>query len=253
MSSSNPVLFISGPPFSAKMWEKTRARLEAQGVKTVAVDLLDAARGVACVSNLAEHLAARIQEMPTPPLLVAHGTAVPVVSRAAVRAQPAGLVLTNGPLHEPDFAARALAAVPRSLLSQLILRPRLWLRYLASSAGLRRAVINPYVMDHDMVVAVCGPLVQTAENREAVAIFIKDLCMPRPPAPAFAGPTLLIWGDADPLYPIHVAQQQVLENSKTELVFVEGGQHLHPIERPWAIADAIRDWWAEQRTMTSMS
>lgn len=240
MSTSQHVLFLAGPPFSEQLWSQVQRRLEDQGLTTRAIPMLVAGSSP-CMTSAAERVAEQIENTPSP-VLVAHGSAIPIALRASVRTRPRGLVLTNGVLDRPDPFLRALSQIPHPILSRGVLRPAVWLRYLASSVGLRRAVINPYVMDRDMVVAVCGPLVETRDKRDQFTVFLKDLCKPRPPLPAFDGPTLLAWGDADRLYPPHLVREYDRELKRNKVVFIPGGQHLHPIERPWALADHIRDW-----------
>jgi len=96
-------------------------------------------------------------------------------------------------------------------------------------------------------------MVETAEQRKNLSAFLKDLTAPRPMPPSFDGPTLLVWGNADPLYPSSIADIGRRRFSNLDQREIPGGQHLHPIERPWAIAEHILNWLQEKSTATSMS
>ncbi|MDP2309227.1 MAG: alpha/beta hydrolase [Pseudomonadota bacterium] len=199
-------------------------------------------------SDRAAVIAEQIDRGPT--VLVAHGLAVPAAVAAALLTPPVALVMSNGPLRRLDPFTRALAGLCATrpgggLLQHSLLRPQPWLGWLASSAGLRRAVVNPYVMDRDTVAALCGPLVATKEGRAAVAAYLGSL-RELPDPRALRCPVLLLWGDADPLYPSEEAA--FLESALTGAQHrsVPGGQHVHPEERPWEMADRLAAWLAEQ-------
>ena len=65
--------------------------------------------------------------------------------------------------------------------------------------------------------------------------------LPKEP-PAWEGPTLLLWGDRDPLYSAAVADEARRWLPAAEHRAIPGGQHFHPVERPWFFADALAEW-----------
>jgi len=240
------LMFVAGPPASAAMWADLSRRIESEhGIPAEAVELFSPAPEDPTVAGLARGLAERLNNSP-PCVLVAHGTAVPVAWRAASHARPAGLVLSNGPVRALDPILKALSQAARSprLLAETVLRPVVLQRWLASSAGLRRTVVNPYVMDRDTVVRLSDPILATPEQRRAVAVFLRDLAKQDDVPPRYDGPTLLCWGDGDPLYPAAVAEEALGELPRGQHVRVPGGQHFHPVERPWYMADEVADWLA---------
>ena len=238
------LMLVAGPPASAAMWEDVSRRLESEhGCSTETVELFSPTPPAPTVAGLARDLAERVRAS-SPCVLVAHGTAVPVAWRAASEAQAAGLVLSNGPVRALDPILKALSQAARSprLLAETVLRPAVLQRWLASSAGLRRTVVNPYVMDRDTVVRLSDPILATTEQRRAVAEFLRDLVRQADVPPPYEGPTLLCWGDADPLYPAEAAEDALVSLPNGEHVSVPGGQHFHPVERPWYIADEVAAW-----------
>jgi len=191
-----------------------------------------------------ELLAREIGELPT--VVIAHGLAVPAAIAAALRRPPAALVLSNGPIRRLDAVTAAFARLVSSRPGAAVfehgaLRPRAWLGWLASSAGLRRAVVNPYVMDRDTVAALCGPLVASPADRRALTSYLRSL-RDLPDATSLRCPVLLLWGDRDPLYPPEEASFLEAALPGAEHLAVPGGQHVHPEERPWETADRVDRW-----------
>ncbi len=245
------VLLVAGPPGSAVLWSSVRARWEGV-LHAEAVELFEPVPADPTVQGLAQRLADRVASAPRPLAVVAHGTAVPVALAAASLSPPARLVLSDGPIHRLDPFTRALASlcrVPR-IAANTLLQPAFLERWLSSSAGLRRAVVNPYVMDRDTVVALLAPLVRTPQSRLALARFLGSLPEAVRSPHRFEGPTLLCWGELDPLYPIQMADEARRWLPRATTVSIPGGQHMHPEERPWEIADQVAAWLTREPTTT---
>lgn len=240
-----PVLLVAAPPYTAPLWADVAARLQPRA-DVRSVELLTAAGHAPTVDGQADHLAALAAECPRAPVLVAHGLACPAAMRAASAVPGCRLVLCNGPLVHLDPVTRALARAARvpGLLPALLLRPPVILGWLSSSLGLRRAVRNPYVMDRDTVVAVCGPLFATPERRRAVAAYLGSLPAAVRSTPVLADEVTLLWGDEDVLYPPWQLDDARAVLPSLRHVAVPGGRSLHPVERPWLVADAIADLFA---------
>lgn len=231
------VLFLSGPPFGAALWREVQARVG----RGRAASILEF--GAGGPADRGRALAAAVAPGT---VVVAHGTAVPAAVEAGLSAAlpPGGLVLVNGPVTRVDPVLRALAGVLAAPGGGAVLRPAPWLRWLASSAGLRRAVVNPYVMDRDTVAAICGPVVASAEGRDAAARYLRSLAEPLPDPRRLAVPVLAAWGDDDLLYPASEADFIESVNPRCRHARIPGGKHLHPVERPWALADLVSEWTA---------
>lgn len=229
-----PVVLLTGPP--AGRWVFLEVQRRMAPLRTVALDLFSAERGplepAALTTLLAEVLRAVGARA-----VCAHGLAVPIALALTPEATPL-VVLTNGPVDRLDPVTRALSALPEATLRQLF-RPAWFRRWLRSSLGLRRLVANPYVMDHDTVVALSESWVRGATERAAAARWVsgfsRDLALPRG-----AGPTCIaIWGDSDPLYPLSALDGLRATGGLGALRTVPGGRHFHPLERPWALADVL--------------
>lgn len=224
------------------MWSGVLARLEHHGLRARAVSLFSTPPPDASVQGLAQLL---LDQTTPSDVLIAHGTAAPVALAAAATRAPTALVLVNGAVGALDPATRTLCASAKLPgFARTTLQPAFWNRWLASSAGLRRTVVNPYVMDRDTVVALTQPYLASLAHRQAVARFYAQLPGAVAEPPAVSCPTLLLWGDEDPLYPSHVADSARRWIPQAELLVVPGGQHFHPVERPWAMADLLAEWWA---------
>ena len=238
------IVLVAGPPVSARLWDGVVDRLRHLGHDAEALELFDPAPANPSVPALAATVRAALGGHDDP-ILVAHGTAVPVALAAAQGANLGALVLTNGALGGLHPVTRAICMAARipGLISKVGLHPLIWQRWLASSVGLRRAVVNPYVMDRDTVVALSAPYLKSGAHRRAVTQYLAELPDAVAEVPAPNAPTLLLWGDEDPLQPMHVADSSRRWLPRAEVQAVPGGQHLHPVERPWAFADALDAWW----------
>ena len=232
-------LFLAGPPAGRHLWDAVLQRVQTRGATASAIDILTVGQGCQSPADWVSKLAVRLQEE-APCILVAHGTAVPLAMHAAAQAPPAGLVLTNGPLGTMTPAMRAMC---RSLK---VLGPRAAIKLLASPAGLRRTVVNPYVWDYDTVVTICGPLFEDTHARGLTQGFMGALQeWTQTPATAAAN-TTHIYGDSDTaLSPLNKDNIQ----NQSSIQIIEGGHHYHPLERPWEIADRVVDW--AQSTLTT--
>jgi pimeloyl-ACP methyl ester carboxylesterase len=164
----------------------------------------------------------------------------------AVEALHAGLmrrlVLTNGPVARADWALRLAGPLLRSPAGRALLRRGPVQAALASSAGGRRLVVNPYVMGRDTVASTTGSAFSSPARRAALRRLLSELSTWEGRPTASGPPVLLLWGDEDPLYPASVADAAgaLIPTARHERI--PGGQHLHVLERPWALADAARAW-----------
>ena len=238
MSGQHDILFLSGPPVSEGLWRIAAPRVESRiGARCEVASVLRYGDGWrAAADALAEELRVR------PRIVVAHGLALPAAIGAAAQVAPPLLVLANGPLAELDPVHTVLARAARggaAVLAQTLLRPGVWLPLLASSVALRRAVVNPYAMDRDIVDALAGPLVADPAGRASVARWWASLAERWPDPASLACPLTLAWGDEDALFPASAASSLAARRPAIVHVRVPGARWLWPEERPWALADAI--------------
>ncbi len=235
------IWLLAGPPFGAELFRAALPRLRASraDVGVVALSVVEAGAGW---QASAERLAAQVSEGD---VVVAHGLAVPVAiamdGLARALGAPLGAIaLVNGPLERLDPVASAvvrLAHWPGA--AHTLFRAAPWLAWLRSSAGLRRAVNNPYAMDRDTVAALCGPLVADAARRAALVAWLRSLRAPWPSAATITSPLTLLWGDNDDLHPLGEADAIGAKRPPGVLRVAPGGRFVWPEELPWAFADAV--------------
>ena len=243
-------LFVTGPPFDAPLWDAVVRRIRNHGHSASAVEMFDGGDG--SIDFESNRLAERILTTKRPIVLVAHGTAVPAAIEACRKLQPDGLVLSNGPLYHTDLFTRLLirwAKLPAAV-TQKVVSPKRSMSFLASSMGLRRLVVNPYVMDHDTTVMVCGPIFASTARFDRMRSYLKTLMnFDWTNAPADV-PILVCYGDDDPISTRNIEHFLNKNQSNIETIPVPGGRYLHPIERPWELADRCVDWAENSLTTT---
>ena len=166
---------------------------------------------------------------------------MPLALHLARRVSIRLLVLSNGPIGSLDPVAAAVSRIARFAGPALRTwsRPTLANTSLASSACLRRLVVNPYVMERDTVNQLTQSWTADRLRRRAAVRWMRDLPRLVADAPSPTVPTLLVWGDEDVLYPSYQADQATGLGPDIVQVRVPGGRHLHIVERPWELADQV--------------
>ena len=240
--------FIAGPPFAGTMWADVLDRMANNGLNARCWDMLEAGSG--SLNAETKRLVADIEAADDDIVLVGHGAALPLLNAVNSQTDLAGLVFSNGPLGQYDLITKGLTTFAALPMAMIGFSSRLAVPFLASSAGLRRTVVNPYVMDHDMTVAICKPILGDRTQRARALCYLKSL--PKHPVPpnTTPTPTLLCWGDADPLSAGTYASFKPAVSYHITKTPVEGGQYFYPIERPWAMADTISSWASKHQTTT---
>lgn len=230
-----PILMVAGPPIGAIVFDQVQRRLAPR--RTVAVELVQTPPAEASLEGLARRLAQVVEETKASAVL-AHGLAVPV----AMRLQGVRVYISNGPIQKPEVRLRSLATAGQSTLAQLVLQPGLATRWMASSAGLRRAVVNPYVMDRDTVVRISEAVLASAETRQTASAWIKAAGGDVGSGWAVdISEVFGIWGDSDPLYPVAQLRKVLKGPSANAPSIIPGGRNMHLIERPWELADRVAE------------
>ena len=236
------IWFISGPPFDTAIWRAVEARVQTLGFSAHSWACLTAGSG-----DIAEELARLSTDLDGSTgsvILVGHGSALPLVKAASSHPAVTGVVLSNGPgakLARLNRLWSRLFSMPQPL-RQGLLGPTLMMPFLQSSVGLRRTVVNPYVMDHDTVVAICEPIFSDADRLKRAAVYFKSLSSLPDISLGEDVQILLCWGDSDPL---GADTYSVIDQDGASNIAhspIPGGRFMHPVERPWELADRVANW-----------
>lgn len=223
---------IAGPPFGPGLYDEVIARLRQNGLDASTLDPF-------ATSGTIKDMISCIQEkVGSGDVMVAHGSAVPLVAAATNQHCVKALYLSNGPINHLDPAMTFFSKPPK-WIRKAMLQPLWLLPAFRSSAGLRRLVVNPYVMDHDTIVRVCKPLKESPAHRKNYAAYMGEIQGMLPISQPTAEKIYLIWANSDLLYPTHQASRILSEWQNAQAIEIEGAKHLHPIESPWALADII--------------
>jgi hypothetical protein len=230
-----PILLIAGPPLGAIVFEHVQRRMAPR--RSIAVELVQVPIAQANLKGLSAKMD-EIVAATGASAVVAHGLAVPI----AMRVKGVRVYVSNGPLQHPESVMRGLTSAGQSTLAQLILQPALALRWMSSSAGLRRAVVNPYVMDRDTVVRLSQAVLATAETRKSAASWIKDVSAGIDQNWVVESSEVFgIWGDSDPLYPLGQLRKALGGPGANPPSVIPGGRNMHLVERPWELADRVME------------
>ena len=180
-------------------------------------------------------------------IIVGHGISIPLISTISEKSVAykdhinLSFVLSNGPLLNMDLVCSTFVKMPR-MLQHICISSPLSIPFLASSIAFRRLVVNPYVMDSDMIVRLCSKAFSDRKKTQKCLDYINtcDSFFPLSFSPIF--PILGCWGTLDVRYSLTTLTSFEMLYPNMERIDIEGGQHFHPIERPWAISDIIIDW-----------
>jgi hypothetical protein len=208
--------------------------------------------GDGSLASEANRIAHQIHASPQPVVLIAHGPAIPAAIEASHQHAPRGLILSNGPIESIDRFTRGLiqwARLPRTL-TETLMSPTRNLALLASSVGLRRLVVNPYVMDHDTIVTVCGPIFGSTDRLARVRFYLKSLANHSWKRPPNTLRILICQGDGGTVNSCNYESFIKSMAKGSESSPVPGGRYLHPIERPWELADRSITWAEKNLTTT---
>ena len=221
---------LSGPPFGEFFWTLVYDRLVEHGHK---VCVHTPVESHATLDQARENLSRTITSYDT---VVAHGLTVPLLLHFAQKHPIKRAFVSNGPLASLDPLCKTFTTIP-SILQRIYLHPSIAFRFFSSSIGMRRVVVNPYVMDKEVIARVCAPL-GNASFRKNCTTYLDDINSFIPPT-SIKTQLIAIWGDHDLLYPTTIATDLQNRYPNTKRFDIEGGKLLHPIERPWAMADLI--------------
>lgn len=232
------IICIPSPPFGQYFWEKVCERIAQSNRMTKIVTPF-----VEC-GNLEEaiqFLKNEIIQINDDVVILTHGSTLNLGLELSKNKAVKGIVLTNGSISKPSHIAQIGLKTPKWLLN-IMSQPDLATAIFSSSVGMRRWVVNPYVMNRDMVVMVCKEYLESETYRKNCINWIASHSLPISSAPCFETPILSIWGTHDTFHPLH--ERQKIENisPKHDAIEVPGGRYLHPLERPWETADAVLNW-----------
>ena len=244
------IWFISGPPFDTAIWKAVVARVHDLDCHARTWPCLTAGSGD--IAEEVARLTADLDRTDSDIILVGHGSALPLVRASCAHPRVAGLVLSNGPGLKLDRLNRLwvrLFSIPQPL-QQSVLGPTLMMPILQSSVGLRRTVVNPYVMDHDTVVAICEPIFSHEARRERAANYFRSLTDLPEIHLASDIQILFCWGDSDPIGAD--TYNDLLQVNAPNITHspIPGGRFMHLVERPWEFADRVVDWLRTWPTTT---
>ncbi|MEC8380146.1 MAG: alpha/beta hydrolase [Myxococcota bacterium] len=236
------IMCIPCPPFGTEYWTAVCNRLEDKKKPTKIVNPLSTASGLAEATQIMEdELSSSDEDI----VILTHGATLNLALALSAHPKVKGIVLSNGSVSKQSILARLGSIIPSSVL-KAALHPRISTKLFSSSLGMRRWVVNPYVMNHDMVVRVCNEFINDSKYRSNCLNWVGMNGLPLKPAADDSKPCLSIWGTHDIFHPL--SERQAIDGLFTDhtAVDVPGGRYLHGLERPWETADHILEWCSKK-------
>ena len=235
-----PLLLLSGLLCDETVWDGVALRL-ADVAQTRAI----AFAGLSSIEDMAQHV---LQAAPPRFALAGHSmggrVALEVLAQAPQRV--AGLALLNTGVHprgpgEPESRARLVALARNEGMSALAAE---WLPPMMGNNTARTAALMPgltAMVQRNTPQSHAGQIQALLDRPDAASVLA-----------TIEVPTLLLSGSEDRWSPVsqHAEMQTAIANAR--LVTITDAGHMAPVERPDAVAGALRDWLAEvQRPATS--
>ena len=187
--------------------------------------------------------------------LVANDSGCAIAQLVAVRhpQRVRSMLLTNGDVHEispPPQMKNSIAMARAGQYDQKIenhLRDRAYAR---SSKGIGgSAYMDPASFSDEAIDYYFKPLVSSPQRRRQLNLHLaafepNPLIAIEPQLRRCMAPTRMVWGTADPLFPVELAQWLDTVLAKSQGVrLVEGGRLFWPEELPDLLADEARALW----------
>jgi hypothetical protein len=240
-----PAFFlVTAPPFSARLFDEAASRLGLKAA-VVAPELFGSHSRNGRFDSLVEQLTGLLRTAPKGTILLGHGLALPLVRAAAEQVPSLLLVLTNGPLVRLDPISAGIAAMARrpsgaAIAARTLLHPSFLTAWMASSLGLRRCAVNPYVMDRETVARWISSWSDLPDRRSFLR-YLGDLTPSRIDRGGLAADTRLFWAESDLLYPAAEVERFRQRRNPGIHVTVPGARMGFPEETPWILADFLSD------------
>lgn len=238
------IMCIPSPPFGANYWTSVCKRLETKQLQTKIVTPLSTASGLAQATRTMDDALSSCEDNV---VLLTHGAMLSLAMALTSHPKIKGIVLSNGSVSKASPWAKLGRSIPTSFL-KMVLQPNISAQLFSSSLGMRRWVVNPYVMNHDMVVRVCEEFINNSQYKSNCLKWLGNNDIPLKPTANEKTPCLSIWGTHDIFHPLSERQAIDLLFSNHTAVDVPGGRYLHGLERPWETADHIAQWCTEIST-----
>ena len=226
------IYLVASPPFGSYFWNGVKNRLLSYKYD---VEIVSIWESEASLNQAKQNICSMVKKEDA---IATHGLLLPFLLWALGDHPVHRIILSNGPFDQLDPLSSFARKIPSKILPWY-LHPLISMPFFRSSIGMRRLVINPYVMDKEMVAQSCAPLKKHASRKS----FSKHLMeIPNLQLPEkIESPGLVLWGDQDILYPISIATKICARYPSFTRKDIRGGACLHPLERPWAMADLIHE------------
>jgi pimeloyl-ACP methyl ester carboxylesterase len=268
------VLLLHGFPLDGSSWTAVASQLVDAGWRVVAPDVKGVGRTIAADGDydpqtLADEVSQLIRNLHVrKALLVGHdwGGAIALATAFRHAGRVSGVVMAGAPYRQLDLRHAwhiALANLP--VLPELAFRllPRPLVAAALRLQTRRRGVLDTPGVDAAATAVAADPsgwlhyyrtLSRAAIQQSLVRRVRHRLPVLRdPPRPhALRLPALVVWGERDPVFPLHLGRRVARDLGVDLQVVPDVGHHLQ-LEAPEALAEAVQRFAAEHELRTDVS
>lgn len=252
-SAAPPVVFVHGLLVNSELWSGVGDALAARGVRSYEIDLPLGAHSVAMPPDadltprgVARLIIAFLDALDLTDVTLVGSDTGSALCQFVVDADDTRvgrLVLTNGDAfeHFPPPSFRPVLKIGRrpvgvyALMS--VMRPT-WIRQRIQNQNVSKP-LDPALTRRWITPALSDRGVRRDTAKVMRGIDSAELIEVSERLKRFTKPVVLLWGDADPFFPIDLARRLAAVFPDARLIEIPGGRLFFPLDEPQRVADEI--------------
>lgn len=260
-SAKPPVVFVHGLLVNSELWTPVADELAARGIRSYAVDLPLGAHSIAMQPDadltprgIARLITAFLDALDLTDVTLVGSDTGSALCQFAIdtdESRIGRLVLTNGDAFEhfppPSFTpVLKIGRRPAGVYALMsVMRPT-WIRQRIQNQNVSTP-LDPALTRRWITPALTDPGVRRDTAKVMRGIDPAELVEVSRRLQRFTKPVVLLWGDADPFFPMDVAHRLRDAFPNARLVEIPGGRLFFPLDEPNRVADEIQSAVGDRR------
>jgi pimeloyl-ACP methyl ester carboxylesterase len=260
-SAQPPVVFVHGLLVNSELWTLLADELAARGIRSYAVDLPLGAHSIAMQPDadltprgVARLITAFLDALDLTDVTLVGSDTGSALCQFAIdtdESRIGRLVLTNGDAFEhfppPSFApVLKIGRTPAGVYALMsVMRPT-WIRQRIQNQNVSTP-LDPALTRRWITPALTDRGVRRDTAKVMRGIDPAELVEVSKRLRRFAKPVVLLWGDADPFFPMDIAHRLRDAFPNARVVEIRGGRLFFPLDEPNRVADEIQSAVGDRR------